>query len=127
MMARWGAMFGGFGGDRNRDGGNLLELLVLGILTPLIATIIQLAISRSREFLADESAAKTLHTGSGLASALQKLQADIKNKPLMPMSTTQATSHLFIANPFSGRTMLNLFSTHPAIEERVRRLTAMRF
>jgi len=126
MMARFAAIFGGVGGDRDR-GNNVLELVVLGILTPLIATIIQLAISRSREFLADESAAKALHNGSGLASALKKLEADIKQKPLMQMGTTQATSHLFIANPFSGRSFLNMFSTHPPIDERVKRLTAMKF
>lgn len=125
FMARWAALFGGFG--RDRDSGNIIELLVLAILTPLIATIIQLAISRSREFLADETAAKTLHNGSGLASALEKLEQDIKHKPLRAMSTTQSTAHLFIANPFRGKTFLQIFSTHPSIGERVKRLRSMHF
>ncbi|MFH1511149.1 MAG: zinc metalloprotease HtpX, partial [Candidatus Woesearchaeota archaeon] len=126
MMARWAAIFGGFGGDRDR-GPNILELLLLGILAPLIAMIIQLAISRSREYLADQTAAKILHDGSGLASALRKLDSDIRQKPLMKMGSTQATSHLFIANPFHGKSFLNIFSTHPPIEERARRLESMAF
>lgn len=126
MMARWAAIFGGFGGDRDR-GPNILELVLLGILAPLIAMIIQLAISRSREYLADQAAAKTLHDGNGLASALRKLDSDIRHKPLMQMGSTQATSHLFIANPFRGRGFLNIFSTHPPIEERARRLESMAF
>src|SRR3989338_2152642 len=91
MMARWGAMFGGGGRDRR---GNGLELLVLAILTPLLATLIQLAISRSREYFADESGAKLFHNGNGLASALEKLEADVKNKPLLPTSSTQTTAHM---------------------------------
>lgn len=126
MMARFSAMFGGFGGNRDR-GPNILELVVLGIVAPLMATIIQLAISRSREFLADEAAAKTLHNGDGLASALQKLEIDIKNKPLRAVGTTEATSHLFIANPFAATGFLKMFSTHPPIVERVKRLKNMSF
>jgi heat shock protein HtpX len=126
MMARWSAMFGGFGG-RDRDNNNGLELLVLAILTPLLATIIQLAISRSREYLADESAANTVKNGAGLASALAKLDKDIREKPLRAMATTQATAHLFIANPFRGHGLLNFFSTHPPMEERIKRLKGMHF
>jgi len=126
MMARWAALFGGFGG-RDKDNNNVLELLVLGILTPLLATIIQLAISRSREYMADESAAKTLGNGQGLASALSKLDKDIKEKPLRAIATTETTAHLFIANPFRMQGLLTLFSTHPHIQERIKRLKAMSF
>ncbi len=121
FMARWAAIFGGMGG-RDRNGGGILELLVLAIVTPIIATLIQLAISRSREYLADESAAKTLHDSEGLVSALGKIHADVKFKPLRPMSTTQSTAHLFIANPFKGSGMLSLFMTHPPMEKRISRL-----
>jgi len=126
FMARWGAIFGGFGRDSD-DGGGMIELLVLAILTPLLATIIQLAISRSREFLADESAAKTLHNGEGLASALEKLEANAKSHPLKAMSTTETTAHLFIVNPFRGGALVKLFSTHPAVAERVKRLRGRTF
>jgi len=125
-IARWGAIFGGFGNNQNK-GPNILELIVLGIITPLIATIIQLAISRSREYLADETGAKTLRNGTGLAEALSKLDADIKAKPLKDTGMTEATSHLFIASPFKAKSWLQAFSTHPASEERIRRLKAMRF
>jgi heat shock protein HtpX len=127
MMARWAAIFGGFGGRDNDKGGNLIELLVLAILTPLLATLIQLAISRSREYLADATAAKTLHSGLGLASALEKLEKDISRKPLAPMSTTETTAHLFIANPFNAKGLVNLFSTHPSMEQRIKRLRSMNF
>ena len=126
MIARWGAIFGGFGG-RDRQGGSGLELLVLAIITPILATIIQLAISRSREYLADESAAKTLHTGLGLASALEKLDKSIKHISLKPSSNTNTTAHLFIANPFRGGGFFKIFSTHPPINERIQRLRGMRF
>jgi heat shock protein HtpX len=126
MMARWGAILGGFGGNRD-DGPNILELVVLGILAPLIATVIQLAISRSREYLADETAARSLRSGEGLAGALRKLESDIKNKPLRAMGTTEATAHLFIANPFTAKGFLKVFSTHPPMEERISRLRKMHF
>lgn len=125
MMARWGAIFGGFGG--NRDRGNILELLALAIIAPLMALIIQMAISRSREFLADETGAKFLHDGSGLASALEKLEKGIQHKPLRPMGTTEATAHLFIENPFKGSGMFKMFSTHPNTKDRVQRLRLMKF
>ena len=123
FMARWAAIFGGMGG-RNRDGGNIFELLVLAILTPIIANIIQLAISRSREYLADESAAKTLRNTEGLASALQKLDKEIKRCPMRP--SNRATASLFIANPFRGNALFKLFSTHPPMEERIKRLRSLR-
>ncbi|MBU0614485.1 MAG: zinc metalloprotease HtpX [Nanoarchaeota archaeon] len=126
MMARWAAIFGGFGG-RDRDGGSGLEFLVLAILTPILAAIIQLAISRSREFLADESAAKTLHSGLGLASALEKLESATKHVPLKVNSQTETTAHLFISNPFRGKGLWKIFSTHPPVEERVKRLQSLNF
>ena len=126
FMARWGAIFGGFGRDGD-DGGGMIELLVLAILTPLLATIIQLAISRNREFLADESAAKTLHNGEGLASALEKLEANAKSHPLKAMSTTETTAHLFIVSPFRGGALVKLFSTHPSVAKRTKRLREMNF
>ena len=121
MMARWAAIFGGFGG-RDRNSG--LELIALAILTPIIAAILQLAISRSREFLADETAARTLHNSFGLASALEKLEQGVKKNPLRFGS--KATSCLFIANPFRGG-LLNLLSTHPPMAERINKLKSMNF
>lgn len=126
MMARWGALFGGFGG-RDRRGGSAIELLVLAILTPILATIIRLAISRSREYLADESGAKLLHNGYGLANALEKLEKSTNHISLRPTSQAQATAHMFITNPFSGKSFLHLFLTHPSTESRIKRLRSMNF
>ena len=123
FMARWAAIFGGFGG-RDRDGGSAMELLFLAIITPIVATLLQLAISRSREFLADETAARTLHNSFGLASALEKLEQGVKKNPLRFGS--KATSCLFIANPFRGG-LLNLLSTHPPMSERIKKLKDMNF
>jgi len=123
MMARWAAIFGGMGGDR--DGHNFLELLVLSILAPLIATVIRLAISRSREYLADETGAKLLGEGKGLASALKKLEAGSKSRPMRMGSETSA--HMFIVNPFTASYLMKLFSTHPPVDERVKRLDSLKF
>ncbi|MBW2980004.1 zinc metalloprotease HtpX [Candidatus Woesearchaeota archaeon] len=127
MMARWAAIFGGYGGRGRDRGGSGLEFLVLAILTPILATIIRLAISRSREYLADESAAKLLHNGFGLADALNKLETGIHHAPLRPSSTTETTAHLMIANPFRGHGLFVLFSTHPPIKERVKKLRSGSF
>jgi len=126
MMARWGAIFGGFGG-RDNDSGGIIELLVLAIVAPLMAVIIQLAISRSREYHADETGARFIRDASGLASALEKLKQGIKRAPLKAQGTTEATSHLFIESPFRGGGLLKIFSTHPPTEERVKRLRALKF
>lgn len=123
MMARWGAIFGGFG-ERNKQGGGL-ELLVLAILTPILAMIIRLAISRSREYLADESAAKLIHNGYSLASALEKLEKGVQHAPLRPTSATETTAHMMIINPFRGKGIIKLFSTHPPVQERIKRLRSM--
>lgn len=125
MMARWGAIFGGYGGRDRRGGG--MELLILAILTPILATIIRLAISRSREYLADESGAKLLHSGFGLASALEKLEKGVQHMPLRPTSATQTTAHMMIVNPFRGRGIVKIFLTHPPVHERVKRLRSMSF
>ena len=124
MMARWSAIFGGFGGDR--DNSNILELLVLAIIAPIMAMIIQFAISRSREYLADETGAKLVRDPFSLASALEKIHQNVERNPLKKMGTTEATAHMFIANPFRGKSMLNLFSTHPDVNERIKRLRSMR-
>ena len=125
MMARWGAIFGGFGGRDRRGGG--LELIILAILTPILDMIIRLAISRSREYLADESGAKLIHNGYSLASALEKLETASQKMPLRPTSSTETTAHMMIINPFRGRGMIKLFTTHPPVKERVKRLRSMTF
>jgi len=121
-MARWGAMFGGFGGrDNDREGG-AIGLIVMAILAPLAATLIQLAISRTREYQADASGARLTHNPLYLANALRKLETANER---MPMDAGPATAHLFIVNPLSGAGLMKLFSTHPPIEERIRRLEEM--
>lgn len=119
-MAQWAAIFGG--GNR-REGGNIIGLLVLIIVVPIAAMIIQLAISRTREYLADSSGAKTIKNPNALADALEKLEAGVKHCPLR--QGNQATASLFIVNPFSAKGLLTLFSTHPPIQERVKRLRGM--
>ena len=126
MMARFAAMFGG-GRDRDNKMGGLAELVVLGILTPLIATLIQLAISRSREYLADESGAKLIGTGKPLAAALQKLHTDVKHHPLAPSAATETTAHMMISSPFNAKGLVSLFSTHPDYNKRCERLNNMKF
>jgi len=121
MMARWAAIFGG--GRDSENNGNLLGLLALAILAPLIAVILQLAISRSREYLADSTGAKTIGNPKALASALEKLHHGAKAKPLRGNSVT---SSMFIVNPFSAAGIANLFSTHPPMKERVKRLKEMK-
>ncbi len=123
MMARWAAIFGGMKGD-DRGGHNMLELLVLAIIAPLAAMVIQLAISRSREYLADERGARLIGDGKPLANALEKLHANTSRLPLRFGS--ESTAHLFIVNPFKGG-FASLFSTHPPHDERIKRLRAMKF
>ena len=124
MMARWAAIFGGMGGNNRRDG-NGLELLVLAILTPIIATIIQLAISRSREYLADDGAAKISGKPKALASALRKISNGVHRHPMRATETTRTTSSLFIINPLRGGGLVSLFSTHPPVNIRIERLEKM--
>jgi heat shock protein HtpX len=122
-MAQWAAMFGGFrGSDSENRGGGILGLIVTAILAPIAATLIQLAISRSREYLADETGARLAHNPEALARALEKLAMASER---IPMDANPSTAHMFIVNPLSGKTLANLFSTHPPIEERIRRLRSM--
>lgn len=123
MMARWSLFFGGFN-DRERNGNPLamIGLLVFVTLAAFAAMLIQLAISRTREYLADEGGARICGNPRFLARALAKLEAAARR---MPWDVNPATAHLFIVNPLRGRDILTLFSTHPPIEERIRRLEAM--
>lgn len=123
MMARFAAIFGGFG--RNERGPNIFEILAIAIITPIIAMIIQLAISRSREFLADETAAKTLQGSTPLISALRKLDSAVAVRPMV--NANKGTAHMFIVNPFSAKGIAGLFSTHPSMEDRIRRLEQSSF
>ena len=118
-MAKWSMIFGG--GRDDRDGPNPIVLLVTALVAPLAAMMIQLAVSRSREYQADETGAALTHNPYGLARALQKLEDYGKRVPMVTANTS--SSHLFIVNPFSGQAMARLFSTHPPIQERIRRLT----
>ena len=120
-MARWAAIFGGFGG-RDRDKGGVIGLLAVAILAPLAAMIIQLAISRSREYGADERGARLAGTGMGLASALRRLHESSRH---YRMEANPQTAHLFIINPLRGNFITGLFSTHPPVEKRIERLRAM--
>ena len=125
--ARWGLMFGGRRDGERREGNGGLQLvamLFIAILAPIAAMLIQLAISRTREYGADESGARLTGNPSGLASALEKLDAAARTHPLPDVNP--ATAHLFIVNPLSAGTIAKLFSTHPPIEDRIRRLRSMR-
>jgi heat shock protein HtpX len=120
-MAGWAAMFGGYGGRDDRDrGGGALGALFMMILAPIAATLIQLAISRSREYAADETGAHITGNPYALASALQKLEAYSKR---VPLQATPSTAHLFIIQPFLGTSLSSLFSTHPPTAKRIERLT----
>jgi heat shock protein HtpX len=118
-MAWWIPM-GGNG--RDRDGGSAAGALLLMVLGPLAASLIQLSISRSREFQADENGAYLTRDPLALASALKKIEAGVDRRPLVPDPSLQTTSSLMIANPFRGSGFSRLFSTHPPTAERVRRL-----
>jgi heat shock protein HtpX len=119
---RWGAIFG-LGRSDDDDRGGALGLIFVAVLAPIAATLIQLAISRTREYQADASGARLTHNPFNLANALRKLEASNER---MPLDASPSTAHLFIVNPLSGRGIARLFSTHPPIEERIRRLEQMR-
>src|ERR1700694_509641 len=125
-FAQWGLMFGGFGGRDERDGqgaGAVIAGLLMVILAPIAALLIQLAVSRSREFEADHTGAEVSGDPMALASALRKLE---RATQVIPSQTAQpAFAHLHIVNPLGGRALGSLFSTHPPLEERIRRLGAM--
>ena len=122
-MAQWGAMFGGgrSGDDDDRGGGNFLFTLIFSIVASIAAMLIQMAISRSREYLADEGGAH-LSNPLYLARALGKLETASQR---VPMEASPSTAHMFIVNPLTGGGVLSLFSTHPPIEERIARLEEM--
>ena len=120
-MFMWSAMFGN-DDDRN---GNIVSLILLAIITPIIAGLIQMAISRSREYLADETGAKYVKNGSHLADALEKIE---KATDIVPMRLgSNSTAHLFISNPFRGRNFVSMFMTHPPAQDRVKKLRSMKF
>jgi len=123
-MARWAMIFGGSRSDDREDGNPLSAVgaIVAIIIAPLAATLIQMAISRSREYLADETGAKYCGKPLALASALKKIAY---GNEVLPMDAKPATAHMFIMSPLSGSSILNLFSTHPPIEKRIERLQAM--
>ena len=122
-MARWAMIFGG-GSRDDRDGeGNGLAAIAMMILAPLAAALIQMAISRSREYDADAASAKYVGSPYPLINGLQKLESYSKR---IPMDASPSTAHLFIIKPFTGQSLMRLFSTHPATEDRIARLQAMR-
>ncbi|PYN44077.1 MAG: zinc metalloprotease HtpX [Candidatus Rokuibacteriota bacterium] len=123
-MAQWAAMFGGRGRDDDEGGSNPIAMILLAVLAPIAALLVQMAVSRSREFQADATGARVAGRPWGLAKALEKLQ--MANQAVPMANATPATAHLFIVNPLSGQTLLRLFSTHPPLEERIARLRAMR-
>jgi heat shock protein HtpX len=126
--AQWAAIFGGFGDRDDDDGGGIIGLIAMAILAPIAATLIQLAISRSREFAADAEGAAISKKPWALASALEKLEygnSHYKSK-VSDVQPKESSAHMFIVNPLKGGTIQSLFSTHPVTEERVRRLKAMR-
>ncbi len=122
-MARWFAIFGGGSRDDNEGGGGIIGLIAMSILAPFAAIIIQMAISRSREYLADATGAGFAGHPEGLARALEKLGQYSKR---LPMNANPSTAHMFIVNPLSGRSMMSLFSTHPPLEQRIARLRGHR-
>ncbi|MBI3028673.1 MAG: zinc metalloprotease HtpX [Candidatus Rokubacteria bacterium] len=121
-MAQFAAFFGGRRDDEE-GGGGIFGVLLMAILAPFAALLIQMAVSRAREYQADASGARLAGRPWGLATALEKLERASK---AVPMDASPSTAHLFIVNPLSGRSLLRLFSTHPPIEERIARLRSMR-
>ena len=121
-MARWGAIFGM--GDDDDSGGNILFVFIFSMIASIAAMLIQLAISRSREYLADEGGAKISGNPLYLASALRKLETASRR---IPMKVHPSTAHMFIVNPLRGSGVMKLFSTHPPIEARIARLEAMAY
>jgi heat shock protein HtpX len=125
-IAQFGLFFGSiFGGGRDEDRPNPIALLLLSLMAPLAATVIQLAISRTREYDADEDGAKLTGDPLALASALRKLELGTRQLPLPPERELVNSSHMMIANPFRGQGVAKLFSTHPPMAERIARLEAL--
>ena len=125
--AQWAAIFGGIGGRDNQGSGNIIGFIALAIVAPIAATIIQLAISRSREFAADAEGARISQKPWALANALEKLEygsAHYRERK-GDVHASESTAHMFIVNPLKGSSLMNLFRTHPVTEERIKRLRAM--
>ncbi len=120
-MAQWTMIFGGRSSDDD-EGSNPVAGIVMMIVAPIAAMLVQMAISRSREFIADETGAQLSGNPLSLAKALRKLHSTAEQ---IPMQATPATAHMFIVNPLSGGSFMRLFSTHPPMEERIARLEAM--
>ncbi|MFO7965094.1 MAG: zinc metalloprotease HtpX [Desulfobacterales bacterium] len=118
-IARWSAFFGGAGNDEEGGGMGIIGVLAMSILAPIAAVLIQMAVSRSREYQADASGSGIAGHSEGLAGALEKLGAYSKRRP---MEANPQTAHMFIVNPLSGKSIGNLFSTHPSLEDRIARL-----
>lgn len=121
-MLQWAAIFGAGRGD-DEEGGNPIAGLAMAIIAPIAAMLIQMAVSRSREYLADESGARICGNPLALANALRKLQTASQAAPMH--GAQPATAHLFIVNPLAGSQLANLFSTHPPMAERIGRLEAL--
>lgn len=122
-FAQFAAIFGGIGGDRDREGGGGLGLLAMAILAPIGAMLVQLAVSRSREYQADAGGARFCGNPGSLASALEKISYASRR---VPLEASPATAHMFILSPLSGGGLRSLFSTHPPVEKRIERLRSMR-
>jgi heat shock protein HtpX len=122
-MAQWAAIFGGRRDDEEEGSGGMFGAIFMAILAPIAAMLVQMAVSRAREFQADATGARLAGKPWGLAQALEKLHVASQR---VPMEASPATAHLFIVSPLSGGSFLKLFSTHPPIEERIARLRAMR-
>lgn len=122
-MVRWSAIFGG-SRDSEEGGGNALAGLIFAFLAPIAAMLIQMAISRSREYIADATGAQLCHNPESLARALEKLAYGSQQ---IPLAANPATENMFIVSPLTGGGLMSLFSTHPPIEERIARLRAMRY
>jgi heat shock protein HtpX len=121
-MAQWAMIFGGGRRDDDEGAGGMISSILMIILAPIAAALIQMAISRSREYEADATGARISGNPLALASALKKLQLGTQR---IPMDANPATAHMFIVNPLRGRGFVNLFSTHPPLEDRIARLEAM--
>lgn len=122
-MARWGMIFGGGSRRDDDDRGGALGMVFMAILAPIAALLIQMAISRSREYDADAASAKYIGSPYPLINGLEKLETWSKR---IPMDATPATAHLFIIKPFTGESFMRMFSTHPSTEDRIARLQGMR-
>ena len=121
-MARWAALFGGIGGDDDDDGGGMIAFILMAILAPIAAMLVQLAISRSREYAADRGGAEISGSPLALADALKKMEYAVQRHP---MNANPSTAHMFIVNPLKSGFVSTLFSTHPATEKRIERLESM--